>query len=72
MLNKILRIIVGLPFVTIWWVFMCILGTIFGCGVVVYEWVNGDLDLDWLWRRYIDCLPRSPYQFVKEVWKGHR
>lgn len=67
MLNKILRIIVGLPFVTIWWTLICILVVAVFCPFVVASWV-GKRERPAGIADEVAEMSKSPYQFVKDVW----
>jgi len=69
MLNKILRIIVGLPFVTIAYVLVLIINVVLFCGFFTYTWVIGEVDIEWQCSVFREMTPISPYQFVKDVWK---
>ena len=69
MLNKILRIIIGMPIITFIYVVAFVMNVIIFCGFVTHDWVRGDLDLNLYCRIFGEMIPLSPYQFVKEVWK---
>lgn len=65
--NKIARIILGLPFITITWLFSrLMLGSLWF--IICFEnWtIKGSFSDD---SKFFSELPISPYKFIKEVWK---
>ena len=68
-MSRVLRIIIGLPFVIIFWTvslfFACF---VWGVGSIYDFCLHNHLSVSWIdW--YNDSTTISPYQFLKKVWE---